>query len=878
MKSNILFIKMLFLSCLVLTLGFTLGGCSDDDEEGLQAGYGYAQFKLFKSGAYNAGKTTSRAGINELEYLREAQKMKIILVNSADGTEVTQTVGLYAMGSDSELGLRSENLQLLAGSYTIVGFHLYKIVDQGLQPILSGEPAEHTVITVVNGGLAVQDIAIKVVERGNVKFTLTKNIISTRSRGDEPTADFLFSDVCYAKITVQNQFSKVLESFDDALIPFKYTEKIDQETKKVYAVAVSDSLLSLKAGTYKLVSYGLFSKDKKGLSAGGIEVGTTFEVKDNQASEVEAPVNLYESTDRIQDYLALYEIWKSLGGDKGKWSYSGETYPRGTNWNFNKDIDMWGDQPEVGLDAKGRVTILNLGSFGCEGDVPAALGQLTELTVLTLGTHSDEVGGNMLDQWRENMTPEEKEAIRNDYYNRFLKKDVRAALSEPLQIALEKQGQPIEKTADIRARMGASTRDASSGNLTNGIVGVPKEIGNLTKLRQLYIANGKFVDFAQGTDFSKLEDLTDVELYNCPSMKIFPKALLTLPNLEFLNMANNPQIASGDLEDGLDEFAKNGMSNKKLQILYMTNNSLTTLPESFKNLEKLGKLDCTNNQITTIPALGKKINLVQLTMDHNQITEIPADFCGFEDVETFSFSYNKLTKFPNIFDAKSVYVMSSIDFSYNEISEFEGGDDFKGLNVKTLTLSGNKFKTFPGILFKKNSTISILNLNGNGMEDFPDGSLTLSRETAQLETLDLTYNKLSKLPKEFNAITLPYLYGFDLSNNRFSSFPTSPLNIDHLSVFGLRNQRDENGNRIMREWPAGIEKCPSLFALFLAGNDLRKIEGTISPYIHIFEIKDNPNIILDVSAVCSLIKAGRYNLIYDTTQDIRGCDYLDLEK
>ena len=134
------------------------------------------------------------------------------------------------------------------------------------------------------------------------------------------------------------------------------------------------------------------------------------------------------------------------------------------------------------------------------------------------------------------------------------------------------------------------------------------------------------------------------------------------------------------------------------------------------------------------------------------------------------------------------------------------------------------------------------------------------------------------MPKEFNAITLPYLYGFDLSYNRFGSFPTSPLNIDHLSVFGLRSQRDENGNRIMREWPVGIEKCPSLFALFLAGNDLRKIDGTISPYIQIFEIKDNPNIILDVSSVCSWIKAGSYQLIYDTTQDIRGCDYLDLEK
>ena len=49
---------------------------------------------------------------NELNYLRDAQKMKIVLINQDDGTEVVQTVGLEAMGDDSEFGLRSEKLQL----------------------------------------------------------------------------------------------------------------------------------------------------------------------------------------------------------------------------------------------------------------------------------------------------------------------------------------------------------------------------------------------------------------------------------------------------------------------------------------------------------------------------------------------------------------------------------------------------------------------------------------------------------------------------------------------------------------------------------------------------------------------------------------------
>ena len=109
MKTKILFIRMFVLSCMLFTLGFTVGSCSDDDD---------AQFKLYKSCL--AETKVTRASTNELNYLRDAQKMKIVLINQEDGTEVVQTVGLEAMGDDSEFGLRSEKLQLMAGTYQIL--------------------------------------------------------------------------------------------------------------------------------------------------------------------------------------------------------------------------------------------------------------------------------------------------------------------------------------------------------------------------------------------------------------------------------------------------------------------------------------------------------------------------------------------------------------------------------------------------------------------------------------------------------------------------------------------------------------------------------------------------------------------------------------
>ena len=883
MKTEMLFIRMFVLSCILFILGFTVGSCSDDDDAVLQAGYGYAQFKLYKSGLAETKKT--RASTNELNYLRDAQKMKIVLINQDDGTEVVQTVGLEAMGDDSEFGLRSEKLQLMAGTYQIVGFYLFKAdgTAQELKQILSGEPYEKTIITVINGGLAVQDIHVKVVNRGIVKFTVTKNFLpSTRATLGE---DYLFSDIKYINVTVQEQFTKKDTTFSNVSV--EYTEKLDGNGTKI-SVAVSDSLFRLPAGKYKVKNYTTIKKNKSSLEYGEVN-GADFEVSDNVTTEVKIPVNFSKTTGSIKDYLILKEIWEALKGpaipeknQKG-WSYSGVTYPLGTNWDFNKDIDLWGEQPGVGLDEKGRVIGLTIGAFGPEGDIPASLGELTELRTLSLGNHSEQVGDNIIEKTiGTELTEVQKNSVRNDFYNKFVKKDMASYFSEPIQAALkwQKEGIPSRfSQADVKSEASRpSLKDVPVNRLTNGIHRIPASIGNLVNLQYLYIANGKFEGFEPGTNLSKLENLTDLEIYNCPSMKKLPEELQQLPNLQSFNLASNPNL--GDFHEDLGEFVASENISKTLQIFYLTYNNLTVLPD-MSMVKKLGKLDCAYNKIKKIEkAFGSDVVLVQLSMDYNQIEELPRDgsgsFCGYADVESFSFAHNKLKKFPNIFSSQSIYVMSSVNFSFNEIDGFEGEEDgtFKGVNANTIALGGNKLKKFPDILFKTNSQVSVLGLNGNGIEEIPKGTFSASKYSYMMKTLDLTYNKLSKLPDDFNGKNMPFLYGVDISNNRFTEVPTGPMDAATLTVYAVRSQRDENGNRLLRKWPSNISLCPSLRQFCIGGNDLRKITDTISPYVIVFEIKDNPNISLNLSNVCNMIKAGAYLLIYDPEQDIRGCDYL----
>ena len=811
MKTEILFIRMFVLSCILFILGFTVGSCSDDDDAVLQAGYGYAQFKLYKSGLAETKKT--RASTNELNYLRDAQKMKIVLINQDDGTEVVQTVGLEAMGDDSEFGLRSEKLQLMAGTYQIVGFYLFKAdgTAQELKQILSGEPYEKTIITVINGGLAVQDIHVKVVNRGIVKFTVTKNFLpSTRATLGE---DYLFSDIKYINVTVQEQFTKKDTTFSNVSV--EYTEKLDGNGTKI-SVAVSDSLFRLPAGKYKVKNYTTIKKNKSSLEYGEVN-GADFEVSDNVTTEVKIPVNFSKTTGSIKDYLILKEIWEALKGpaipeknQKG-WSYSGVTYPLGTNWDFNKDIDLWGEQPGVGLDEKGRVIGLTIGAFGPEGDIPASLGELTELRTLSLGNHSEQVGDNIIEKTiGTELTEVQKNSVRNDFYNKFVKKDMASYFSEPIQAALkwQKEGIPSRfSQADVKSEASRpSLKDVPVNRLTNGIHRIPASIGNLVNLQYLYIANGKFEGFEPGTNLSKLENLTDLEIYNCPSMKKLPEELQQLPNLQSFNLASNPNL--GDFHEDLGEFVASENISKTLQIFYLTYNNLTVLPD-MSMVKKLGKLDCAYNKIKKIEkAFGSDVVLVQLSMDYNQIEELPRDgsgsFCGYADVESFSFAHNKLKKFPNIFSSQSIYVMSSVNFSFNEIDGFEGEEDgtFKGVNANTIALGGNKLKKFPDILFKTNSQVSVLGLNGNGIEEIPKGTFSASKYSYMMKTLDLTYNKLSKLPDDFNGKNMPFLYGVDISNNRFTEVPTGPMDAATLTVYAVRSQRDENGNRLLRKWPS----------------------------------------------------------------------------
>jgi Leucine-rich repeat (LRR) protein len=378
-------------------------------------------------------------------------------------------------------------------------------------------------------------------------------------------------------------------------------------------------------------------------------------------------------------------------------------------------------------------------------------------------------------------------------------------------------------------------------------------------------------------ELAQCEEITDLEIYNCPDMKKFPTVISQLPKLTSANLSANPQWE--DVNDGLRALGT-GLSAKSLQIIYLNECSLTVLPTEINNMKKLGMLSAASNKIHTIESAYPDISFVQLFLDDNEITEIPHTvrngkrmFFRIEDVETFSCTYNKLSKFPDIFDAESIYGMSSVDFSYNQITEFENQDaDYQGIYVATLSLANNPgLKKFPKCIAESKSKVDYINVRGCGIEEIPEGSFK-GENTKYLVSLDLSYNKLKDFPREFTAASFPYFYGIDLSYNQFASFPYEPFDCASLTMFALRGQRNAKGERCLTEWPTGVYNHTGLRALYLGSNDLGKINDTISYLIYYLDISDNPNIVFDASDICYNWLSGTYFLLYDKTQKILNCD------
>lgn len=905
MKFNTLLIKF---GLLLAVCALALAGCSSDEGiDNRDHGYGHLQFKLYKKG-------TTRVA-DQLEYLRDANKIQVFF--RFNNKNFNQTLLLSASDEESaEHGMRSETIKLSSGSYQIIG---YTVLDKLENELANVIPEEQLFVEIADGHLTLQDLEVNAVLRGKIRISIVKDLsdpgLPKRTRADANEGnyrEYTFDEIKYATIAFQDVAnSRHTETFNNLKGKFEYDH--GEGTSKV----VCDTLLSIPAGKYRLKSVILTDTNKKTidyLQDFPDNAGYIFEIEDvaiKHLTEVDVPVKINSTAEYIKDYIALKAIWEATGGNDPEtpWYYVGQNYPEGANWNFDKDVDLWGDQPGVTLHSNGRVSGLILGPFNPHGEIPEQIGQLTELTQLYIGSHNDSFPDDGHPEFDDAGNP--LQVYTGTYANRKINPSHSGSdldrwsnelrgyhnTTHRLEIAareLEIRHQDT-KTSQLFTDMNiagysqeiATYVDVSYGYITNHITGIHEAIGNCKKLEQLYIANSHVATLP--TSLKDIPTLTDLELYNNPLMKEFPAVLNELPELILVNLSNNRQWTSEVVNAGIDAFFQ-GKSANKMQIIYLNLNRLTKLPASCSNLTKMSYMDLSDNRISELSPFGPKIRPVQFYLNNNDLhgQPFPQDFCGMEDVETFSCVNNHLTEFPNIFTSDTEYTIGTVNFSENDIERIEGDNgyddegpvEFRGVRCTTLNLGDNKFRGGIPAAFAKSKPISEItnfDMKDNQLDSVGWRGL---KDMRSIAALDLAGNRITSVSKHKDfqlGIYCPYLSGIDMSRNAMKEFPEIMFNGYGINQFYFDAQSDENGERCFTQWPDRIESYMGLKILKMAGNDIRKIK-TFPTQLNYLTIDDNPNIDLTIpDEICARIVAGTFYFGYDTTQTyITGCPELGI--
>ena len=248
---------------------------------------------------------------------------------------------------------------------------------------------------------------------------------------------------------------------------------------------------------------------------------------------------LYHNTDGPNWRTRTYEVYdsgKGIGRNR-KWNnkigyyyeYATQTAVCNENWNTKKPIGSW-----YGVHTNywtGRVVGLTLHECGLNGELPAEIGQLTQLRNLNLsgnrltGTIPDKIGNlTNLEAPRSNHVP--SEVISYTYTEEYEDCDSKGENCDTYE---------TEYAAERLVYYHSLMFDLSDNRLTGSI---PPEIGNLKGLRNMHLSRNRLTG-AIPPEIGNLTNLATLDLDGNQLTGTIPDEIGDLENLDTLNLSDN---------------------------------------------------------------------------------------------------------------------------------------------------------------------------------------------------------------------------------------------------------------------------------------------------------------------------------------------------
>ena len=338
------------------------------------------------------------------------------------------------------------------------------------------------------------------------------------------------------------------------------------------------------------------------------------------------------------DREILVSLYETTGGRN--WRYS-------DNWLTDAPLEDW-----YGLetDASGRVVELILRDNNLTGPIPVELGDLANLTYLSLT--------------RNNLTgpmPVELGGLANltvlALGGNMLTGSIPAALGDLANLTqLYLWG--IERTS-VPRELGRLAKLEYLSLSYNGLTSIPPELGTLGKLETLNLSSNELTSVP--AQLGGLVNLKTMSL-NFNRLASVPRQLGSLAELEYLGLWSN-ELTSVPRELG---------QLRNLEELDLDENRLASLPPELGRLDSLGALWLASNELTSIPAELNALNSLELlVLAENRLTAIPLRSGGFARLAVLNLSSNEFTSFP--WELGDVGNLRLLDLSGNRLTDIPPG-------------------------------------------------------------------------------------------------------------------------------------------------------------------------------------------------------------
>jgi len=393
-------------------------------------------------------------------------------------------------------------------------------------------------------------------------------------------------------------------------------------------------------------------------------------------------------------------------------------------------------------------------------------------------------------------------------------------------------------------------------------------------------SSGKTLNLC-GKGVDKLD--SDIDLEQIVALQLSKNNISELPpdllKLNTLVLAYNKMV---NLNTNLMSTLKSYIN---LEVLDLSHNEISYIPDIFSELISLKKLNLFGNKISELDLEDTQLisidigqnrfselpklpsTLVSLNADHNFITSIDV---GFNYLSKLCLSHNKITSISPLNGFPSLFVL---DIAHNKLKKIAKLHEMCP-RLKQFDGSNNSFTKFPS--FPR--TINEIHIQKNMISQINSSLVALK----VLVYLDISRNKISNIPSLPPLIQTLILYGNEIKTI------TNSLTPELLRVFAMNNEMEEipmlSGNSVseyyfasnrisavdmkwfckavtridlsrnsLKSIPDDLFQLPSLHFLFIQHNEIQLIPPTISESsLILLNISFNPISSIEITLPASL--------------------------